>query len=148
MGSGVFASPCPLRIEVFPFLSVVVILHLVLQTSILLQLFVFNSVRLPLSCCTPSSLLSHVWCTYNLLKKTHGFLTASLQGDAQDGFVPYNFGLGHHVSWSQISEGHLQVQVNAKAASASGDIMATQICTHFSHGAAIKLVLFDALKSI
>lgn len=45
-------------------------------------------------------------------------LTSALQGDAQHEFVTYNFMFCHCVSWSQISEGHVQVQVNAKAARA------------------------------
>lgn len=51
--SGAFA-PCPLRIGVFSFLSVVIIVCLVLQVSILLHPFLFNSVHPPLLGFTPS----------------------------------------------------------------------------------------------
>lgn len=60
--SGAFA-PCPLRIGVFSFLSVVIIVCLVLQVSILLHPFLFNSVHPPLLGFTPSSPLSSLWCT-------------------------------------------------------------------------------------
>jgi len=48
--SGAFAFPSPLRIGVFPYLNVIVVLHLVPQTSTLLHLFAFSWVHLPLPC--------------------------------------------------------------------------------------------------